>query len=152
MLSCLLLATIGGFGSLFNVFVAPDIRCYARIVPFIDYFCLTGVAVLLMRWGNWWRRKSLSVGLFGTVLAAITVLAAADQALLSRYLQYGTREQALYHDAAFVRTIEGRLPQGASVFQLPYTPFPLDPGDSRFRPGYDHGRAGQRHDCDLRCS
>jgi len=140
MLSCLLLATIGGFGSLFNVFVAPDIRCYARIVPFIDFFCLTAVAVLLMRLGNWWRRKSLSAGLFGTVLAAITILSAADQAMVSRYLQYGSREQAFYQDAAFVRTIESRLPQSASVFQLPYTPFPLQSGGYGKMAYYDQAK------------
>ena len=41
----LLLATIGGFGgSLFNLFVSPDIRAYNRIAPFIALFAMVAVA------------------------------------------------------------------------------------------------------------
>lgn len=149
MLSCLLLATIGGFGSFFNVFVAHDIRCYARIVPFIDYFCLTAVAVLLMRLENWWQRRSLSAGLFGAMLVAITIFAAADQAMVSRYIHYADRQAVFYDDAAFVRRIEGLMPRGASVFQLPYSSFPIDPGRIDGMAHYDHAKP-YVHSTDLR--
>ena len=34
-LAALLLATVGGFGSLFNLLVSPEIRAYNRVTPFI---------------------------------------------------------------------------------------------------------------------
>ena len=39
-LVCLLLAQVGGFGSLFSLLVSPDIRAYNRIVVFIAFFSL----------------------------------------------------------------------------------------------------------------
>lgn len=151
MLSCLLLATMGGFGSLFNVFVSPDIRNYSRIVPFIDYFCLVAVALLLQRAGEWWRQKSVSPGIYRAGLATITLLAATDQAVVFQYLQYGAREQAFYRDAAFINTIEPTLPRGASIFQLPYTPFPFDSGGPGKMAYYDHAKP-YVHSTDLRWS
>ncbi len=151
MLFCLLLATIGGFGSLFNVFVTPDIRCYARIVPFIDYFCLTAVAFLLTRLWQWWRAKSLSVTIFCVALAAVTILAAADQAMVTQYRQYESREQTFYQDEAFVQAIERSLPRGAAIFQLPFISFPIGRQVVGKIEYYDQGKP-YIHSTDLRWS
>ena len=45
MAAGLLLATVGGFGSVFNLLVSPEIRVYARIFPFIAFFALVAVAM-----------------------------------------------------------------------------------------------------------
>src|SRR5262249_7412851 len=48
-LAAVLLATVGGFGSLFNLLVSPEIRAYARITPFIAFFSLAAVALFAAR-------------------------------------------------------------------------------------------------------
>jgi phosphoglycerol transferase len=126
MLACLLLATIGGFGAFFNVFVAPDIRCYNRIVPFIEYFCVTAVVFVLALTNGWWSRRRWPDSVFVLMLASLTIFAGADQAMVSEYLKYEGRQQMFSDDAVFVREIEATLPEGSAVFELPYTPFPLE--------------------------
>ena len=48
-LAALLLATVGGFGTVFNLFVSADIRAYNRISPFIAFFSLFAVVVVIDR-------------------------------------------------------------------------------------------------------
>ncbi|MBV9502535.1 MAG: hypothetical protein JO138_24455, partial [Acidobacteriaceae bacterium] len=127
MLACLLFATVGGFAAFFNTFVAPDIRCYNRIAPYIDYFCVVAVALMLARVEGWWFRRRWPKSLFAVILASITIFAGADQAMVFDYVHYQPRQEAFYRDGAFVKRIEATLPNGAAVFELPYTPFPLSP-------------------------
>ena len=42
-------ATVGGFGSLFNLLVSSDIRAYNRVTPFIAFFSLIAVALIADR-------------------------------------------------------------------------------------------------------
>ena len=70
-----LVATIGGFASVFSVLISPEIRGYNRISPFINFFALAGLAVWVDRFttsrppaGAWasaglpplWRARSTS--------------------------------------------------------------------------------------------
>ena len=48
-LAVLLLATVGGFGAVFNLAVSPDIRAYNRMSPFIAFFSLLAVATAIDR-------------------------------------------------------------------------------------------------------
>jgi phosphoglycerol transferase len=140
-LAILLFASASGLAAFFNVFVSPEIRCYSRIAPFLQYFCLSAIAVLLMRAQDWWRRKYLSHVIFGMGLMGIAVLAGMDQAaMLSSLTEYGPTRQRFLEDATFVREIERTLPRSASVFQLPYTPFPIDPGNIGRMAYYDHAK------------
>ena len=138
-LACLLLATVGGFGTFFNVFVAPDIRCYDRIVVFVDFFAITAVGLLLTRaftrldhlkWS-----KLVPVG----ALAVLVVFGVSDQAVTATYRDNIPRESQFGSDASFVRAIESTLPRGASVFQLPFTDFPAEGPPFRMRE-YDQSR------------
>ena len=45
-LAAVLLGTIGGFGSLFNLLVAAEIRAYNRVEPFIAFLSLVAIAIL----------------------------------------------------------------------------------------------------------
>ncbi len=127
-LTCLLLATVGGFGSLFNVFVAPDIRCYDRIVVFIDFFSITAVGLLLTRsiprFLRWDGSKLVSVG----ALIFLILFGVSDQAVTRTYRDYVPRESQFKLDDMFTKSIESVLPKNASIFQLPFTTFPLDGG------------------------
>ncbi|MDQ2843058.1 MAG: hypothetical protein M3Y72_18870 [Acidobacteriota bacterium] len=139
-LTCLLLATVGGFGSLFNVFVAPDIRCYNRVVVFIDFFAITAVGLLLTRAWVWSQRRNWPKPIVMGVLGLLVVFGVSDQAVTTTYLDHVPREQQFKLDAAFVKSVESILPRNASVFQLPFTEFPADGGTVQML-GYDHSRA-----------
>lgn len=137
-LACLLLATVGGFGALFNVFVAPDIRCYNRIVVFIDFFALTAVGLLLTRASAWLRRNCPGPILAGTLVLLI-VFGVSDEAIPALYRDHAARESQFKLDDAFVRSIESTLPRNASVFQLPVSGFPADGAPFQMRI-YDQAR------------
>ena len=130
-LAALLLATIGGFGSLVALLVTPEIRAYNRITPFILFFSLTAVAVAIdsLRSRRW------------RIAAAATVLAVglADHRMATIGLNAEHPDIAAEVGAvrAFVEPLERRLPAGAMVLQLPFRTFLDDSGVARMQP-YDH--------------
>jgi phosphoglycerol transferase len=128
-----LLATVGGFGSLFNLFVAPDIRAYNRICPFLAVFALLAVAAGLDALAR--RRPRLGVTVAGIAL----LVGVWDQAQALRSLRTSAAQNAAEYHALgeFVARLEQVLPPGAMVLQLPFTTYLSDPGRNRMRP-YDH--------------
>lgn len=125
----ILIATIGGFGVLFNLFVAADIRGYSRIAPFLVFFALLVMALgcdVVMR-----RSRVAGVGLLSALLtigiwdqsfpfAGINALAASNRD------EYRRLE-------SLVRDVEAGLPRGSRVLQLPFTLYFNDPGRVRHR-------------------
>jgi len=123
-LACILLATVGGFGSLFNLFVRPDIRAYNRISIFVAFYSLAALSIVLT--------KLLSF----TSITGLTSL--GSTALLSLLLMIGVADQnesSLLHDrraedekkfrilSDFVGHIEHGLPPHAMVYQLPHVAY-----------------------------
>ncbi|HVC97070.1 MAG TPA: hypothetical protein VND64_25550 [Pirellulales bacterium] len=119
-----LLATIGGFGSLFSFLVSPMIRGYNRISIVIALLSLFAVALLLERAGQWWTRAGRPRYQFHLLLAALTVLGIIDEAGRGRVPAYAALRASFTNDAEFVARIEAALPHGAMVYQLPYARFP----------------------------
>ena len=117
-LICILFASVGSFSDFFSVFISPEIRCYARIFPFIGFFSVTAAATLLRPLD----RLPTALGIL--VLTAFTVLAGYDQAVPAQ--AYDHSEAVYRRDDDFVRQIETVLPANSAVFQLPYTDFPND--------------------------
>jgi len=113
-LAALLLATVGGFGTVFNLFISPDIRAYNRISPFIEFFSLLAVVIAIDRLFNTRRARHIAA-------AVILIIGVSDQGQATRRLneQYGTIAAELSSLEAFVDTLERSLPAGAVVFQLP---------------------------------
>jgi phosphoglycerol transferase len=117
-LAALLLATTGGFGALFALLVSPQIRTYARMHVTIAFLALFCVALLLDRL---WRARPRA----GVVLSAVVALVGlCDQTTPAMVPPYAKRARAYRADAAFVHSLEARLPKGAQIFQLPYLRFP----------------------------
>jgi phosphoglycerol transferase len=120
-LAALLLATTGGFGALFALFVSPQIRTYARMHVYIAFFALFCVALLLDR--LWRTRHRAGVAL----TVAVAFVGLFDQNTPAM-VPYGGGPRAYRADAAFVHSLEARLPAGAQIFQLPYLLFPESGG------------------------
>ena len=136
----LLLAQVGGFGSLFSLLVSPDIRAYNRIVVFIAFFSLLAAGLALERLEATTLGRARPNLVRGGVLLVL-LLAVFDQASTSELrLGHDANARQFDLDRAFVGRVESRLPQGAMVFQLPHTGVPIERAFSRMAI-YDHGRA-----------
>ncbi|MEZ5286830.1 MAG: hypothetical protein R2712_18885 [Vicinamibacterales bacterium] len=131
MVAALLVATIGGFGVLFNMFVAPDIRGYSRIVSYLTFLSLLvlGLGIDAASTRRWVR---------GTLLAVVLVIGLWDQHfpfVTLNQAQTATTEEYT-RLAGLVGRVEADLPRGALVLQLPFTYYLNDPGHVRM-PTYD---------------
>jgi phosphoglycerol transferase len=124
-LAAVLLATVGGFGSLFSLLVAADIRAYTRISPFIAFFAIAAVAFAIDRFGQ--TRPSAWKA---AVLTAVLVLGVTDQAVAigGRKIDVNGLRRDYSAVASVVGDLERALPAGAMVFQYPIRPFPVDAG------------------------
>lgn len=134
MLAAVLLATVGGLGSLFNLLVSPDIRAYNRISPFIAFFSFTAVALVL---DDVVRSRRARAG----VAIAVALVGLADQHAATDYLNTTHKTIATEYSGVrrFVRGLEAQLPAGAMVFQLPVRSYP--DGDRPLPMGpYDHAK------------
>jgi phosphoglycerol transferase len=138
-LAALLLGTIGGFGSLFNLLVSPDIRAYNRLAPFISFFSLIAIGLMadtLLRASSSSRlRRRVTV----SALSLLVLIGVYDQAQAAGpiNLEHQTIRSEWIAIANFVRPLEERLPAGAMVFQLPAVTFLNETGRERMGQ-FDH--------------
>lgn len=149
-ISGVLLATIGGFSSLFALLISPQIRSYNRISIFIGFFCILAVSSLLEDFA---RRRARSAGqriLFRALLGFTLIIAVLDQTNKHFVPDYAHLRANFTNDAAFVSRIESAEPTHAMTFQLPYVPFPENPTIYKMT-DYDHLR-GYLHSKNLRWS
>lgn len=140
-----LLATVGGFGSLFAFLVSAQIRGYNRISVYIAFFAFFTFALLLdlagRRYFSFGARRVAFYGLI-VLLLLFGVLDQAPKHPLPG--DYAEAKETFASDADFVGRIEAQMPPGAQIFQLPFHAFPE--GDA-----YDHFR-GYLHSQKLRWS
>ena len=135
MLFLLLLAMAGGFGSIFNAFVSPQIRCYNRVAPLLLFLALltAGGCLTSLLHG---RHPAAA----GCVWLALLAFGLVDQNIVAatRSLAAATADERAALEP-FVHSLEASLPPAANVCMLPFTPFPADDGCGRMQP-YDHAK------------
>ena len=145
-----LFATAGGLGAVIAYALTPQLRAWNRLSIFIAFLSLLAVAltidVVRRRARTGAARRGVAVAVAGGVLV-IGVLDQTSPAFVPAYDQIRAEQR---NDAEFARAIERTLPPGASVFQLPYVPFPEPPPISRLN-WYDQLR-GYLHTSTLRWS
>jgi phosphoglycerol transferase len=135
VIAFVLIAEVGGFGSLFNVFVMHQFRAYNRVSPFISLFSLAAVAVTL---DHLCHQKP---GYLQLCVAGVILLAGSfDQIPVAFFRYHRGEEEQFYNDRQFIRKLEPRLSPGAMIFQLPNTGFPPDGKHERMQ-AYDNARA-----------
>jgi phosphoglycerol transferase len=133
-LAALLLATIGGFASVFSLLFSPWIRAYNRISIFIALFALLVLGCLLQRLGQYWQTTPRRYAAFAALLAGLVMVGLFDQTNSAMIPDYRKLKQDLACDRAFISRIEASTPHGALVFQLPYRPYPEAVSDPGFIP------------------
>jgi phosphoglycerol transferase len=112
--AALLLGTVGGFGAVFNLAVSSDIRAYNRISVFITFFSLLAVVIAIDRLFKSTRARTAAI-------AAVLLVGLLDQGQATRRIN--ERHAGIAAEVSGLRslvaTLEGALPAGAMVFQLP---------------------------------
>lgn len=127
-LAAFLLATIGGFGSLFALVVSPEIRAYNRLSVFIAFFSFFASGVLLSRLEKVTQGRRLARLIFSAVLSLIVLGGIFDQTSFAKFRRRHKANEARYTTLkSFVGELEQRLPVGAMIYQLPYSSYPRVP-------------------------
>jgi phosphoglycerol transferase len=149
-LSGILLATIGGFGSLFALIISPEIRAYNRIVVFIAFISFFAVGVIVDKFINFVSQKEIRSWVRFILPAILLVVGIYDQTTVHYVPDYSGLKMYYENDASFVSQIEHSVPKNSMIFQLPYVPFPENPPVNNME-DYDLFR-GYLHSQDLRWS
>jgi phosphoglycerol transferase len=137
-IALLLLTTIGGFGSLFNVFVSPAIRAYNRAAVFIAYLSLFAVgscSETIVRRAQVGGRTRLLLICLTPLIAVGGVLDQAPLASLEAQRGPSARKFRALH--RFVTRVEATVGEGAAVYQLPHASYPHSPPIASMPP-HDH--------------
>ncbi len=127
----------GGFGSLFNVFVMPTIRCYNRVLPLLAILSLLPVGCLLDACMTSCGRGIVAAAIPATVLGF---------GLIEQNTAHKIRHEAASHRETradlevFITLIERDAREHAAVYMIPATAFPNDAPDVTMKP-YDHAKA-----------
>jgi phosphoglycerol transferase len=139
-LSAVLLATVGGIGTVFAYLFFPEIRAYNRISIFIAFFCITAIMMLLdFLLQKYSQNKIKKYAIVGCILIVL-FFGIYDQTSERFVPDYKNIKEMFMNDDHFVKDIEKTYPQDTRVFQLPYVPFPENPPVNGMS-DYDHFRA-----------
>lgn len=123
-LAAVLLATVGGLGSLFSYTLFPMIRCYSRISIFIAFFSLFGFFYFL-------QNLKLKLPIFkqeilqwslAFIILGIGIFTQTNQ--LFANLQNLSTVANFNSDENFENKIEKNMNPGDLIFQLPFISFP----------------------------
>ncbi|MBF0555366.1 MAG: hypothetical protein HQK96_12560 [Nitrospirae bacterium] len=150
-LALLLYATIGGFGTLFSMFISPEIRCLNRISVFIAFLSILATLLVIQKiventGNNTGKHKFIFISI---CLLVIGIFDQLPQLSLSNMHNYFSARNSIVKefrdDSAFVNTIEGAVPKGTMIYQLPYIEFPESPPMNKARDydmfrGYVHSK------------
>ena len=123
-LVALLLGVAGGGGALIALLVSPQFRGHNRVSVYIAFFsiaaAMTAIDHALSRLGARRRQVTTGLAIFLVTLAFVdqTPAPASDLADITNKMD---------SDRAFVEHIERLVPEGAMVYQAPYTRFPEAP-------------------------
>jgi hypothetical protein len=138
----LLFATTAGFSSVLSYTLTPQLHAWNRLSVLVGFFSLLAVGFLLDRLRLRWRGTMMLRFGFSIALLATVTLGVLDQTSTAFVPSYEQIRRTFDSDARFVAALERRLPQGASIYQMPYVPFPEagkpEDGDYAELRGYLH--------------
>ena len=138
-----LLATIGGFGSIFAIIISPQIRGYNRISVYIAYFSILALSYGLSIMYYRYSKKLKKIIVFTS--AVVFTVGIFEQSIINTN-GYEANISSYYSDQKFVKEIEEQVEKNSMIFQLPYYKFPEIPpmnrmGDYALTRGYLHSNS-----------
>lgn len=124
-LLALAFGTIGGFSVILALVGFGQVRVWNRILLFVAFFAMVEVASrseqLVRRMAN--RRPVVGPAALGCLAAVVLAFGLWDGIPPPRE-SYDAIESRHASDRAFVAAIEGAMPEGAAIFQVPILDFP----------------------------
>jgi phosphoglycerol transferase len=123
---CVLIATVGGFGTLFNFYVRPEIRAYNRISTLLAFICIAGLALMI---AALLRRRKRAYPMWLGALGVVGTMAFAlwDQTSPLMGPPYAANTALFQNDAVFTAAMESSVAPGTAVLELPWVRFPESP-------------------------
>ncbi len=124
----LLIGTVGGFSTLFSLFITGFIRSWNRISLFIGFASITATCIFLEQY----FKDKLSPRLLTIGCAVIGGLCFFDQTPAPPITAEirDKIKQKFTADKKFTQAMEALVPQGSAIFQYPHVPYPEH--------GYEH--------------
>jgi phosphoglycerol transferase len=147
-LGLVLMATMGGFSSLFAMLVSSSIRAWNRVSIFIAFISVVAFALaidlLVQKYA-----KNVFLKIAGIALAiSILVLGMLDQTAKPCHACLLANSELAKNDKAFIQAIEKSLPKNSAIYQLPYMAY-SDNGAVNNLGSYDQAR-GHLHSVQLK--
>ena len=119
-----MIGTTGGIGAAFSYLVSPDIRAYNRISPFISFFALVGIGILLDGLRRYTVRRGWPERIAPAIALAVAALGIYEEVPLTSAPSYARTAAAYKSDDDFVHQIQAVAGRSASIFELPYERLP----------------------------
>jgi phosphoglycerol transferase len=149
-LGLVLMATLGGFSSLFAMIVSSSIRAWNRVSIFIAFLSvvafLMAMDLLISKYAKTTFLKIAGIVIAGTIL----VLGILDQTVKPCHSCQLANTELVKNDKAFIQAIEKTLPKNSAIYQLPYMAY-SDNGPVNNLGSYDQAR-GHLHSAHLKWS
>ncbi len=125
---CFLIATVGGISTFIAYTVTPQIRGWGRMSVYIAFIAFFAVGLLLERLRARTERRPRGRLVMAAVLTAILLGGVFDQTNYTFVPAYGAAKAEYTSDATLARAIDRVMPRGSAIMQMPYVPFPENPG------------------------
>jgi hypothetical protein len=149
-IAAVLLGTIGGLSSLFNLLISPQIRAYNRISIYISFFAFFTIVLLLEGARQRFFQSPGRRVIFSIIVIVATGLGLLDQSARRFVPAYAAGKVEYQNDADFIKMVEASVPARSMIFQLPVKRFPETIAIERV---YDYDLLkGYLHSKDLRWS
>jgi phosphoglycerol transferase len=149
-LGLVLMATMGGFSSLFAMLVSSSVRAWNRASIFITFISVVAF-VMAVDWLIQKYAKNLFLKIVGIAIAfTILVLGILDQTVKPCHSCLLANKDLTKNDKAFIQLIEKSVPKGSAIYQLPYMSYP-EYSSVNSLGSYDQAR-GHLHSQDLKWS
>lgn len=138
-LVAVLLATVGGFGTIFSYLVVPWVRGYNRISVFIAFFAIIALLLLVNLVIHKYSTSKLKKGAIFVCLIIVCCFGIYDQTSTHYVPDYTKTNKEFSNDRSFIASVQSKYPDDNMVFQLPCVPFPEFGELNKWRV-YDHFR------------
>lgn len=140
-IAMILLGTVGGISSVLTVFFDIPIRCYNRLSVVIMFLSLLQIAILL---DAVWKRMVTGKRLkkFTGVLLCVGVLIVGLYDQTFTYQSVNASVSYLKELGDTMKEIEAVMPEGAYIFQFPFSPWPTG---NAYRNFYNYIESDQLH-------
>lgn len=123
-LGLLLMATVGGFSSLFAMLISSSIRSWNRISIFIAFISVLALMLCIDQLIAKYIKPAYSRVAGITLALILVVLGIYDQTVRPCYTCISANKALIENDASFIQSIESALPPKAAIYQLPYMAYP----------------------------